>query len=72
MGLATGFTIAGMLSHWQVWIAVAVVLHVSASILNRYGRAGEFQVPRFLNLRILPFRSRSRPASGSGAAGGRG
>jgi len=65
MGLATGFTIAGLFSHWQVWIALAVSLHVTASILNRYGRAGQFQVPRLLNLRILPFRPRPRPVSGS-------
>jgi hypothetical protein len=72
MGLAAGFAIAGLFSHWQMWIALAVVLHVTASILNRYGRAGEFKVPRLLNLRILPFRPRTRPASGSRAAGGQG
>jgi hypothetical protein len=65
MGLATGFTIAGLFSHWQMWIALAVALHATASILNRYGRAGEFHVPRLFNLRILPFRPRPRPASGS-------
>jgi hypothetical protein len=70
MGLVKGFTIAGLFSHWQVWIALAVLLHVTASILNRYGRSGEFQMPRLLNLGILPFRSRDRPASGSRAAGG--
>jgi hypothetical protein len=70
MGLSTGFTIAGLFSHWQVWIALAVLLHMTASILNRYGRAGEFQVPRLLNLGILPFRPRPRPASSSRAADG--
>lgn len=71
MGLATGFAVSGLFSHWQMWIALAVLLHGTASILNRYGRAGEFQVPRLLNLRILPFRSRPRPTGGSRAAGGR-
>ena len=55
MGLVTGFAIAGLFSHWQVWIALAVLLHVTASILNRYGRAGEFQVPRLLSLGICRF-----------------
>ncbi len=72
MGLAAGFTVAGLLAHWQMWIALAVLLQVTASILNRYGRAGEFQVPRLLNFRIPPFRPRPRPASGSRAAGGQG
>src|ERR1700691_5895461 len=72
MGLAAGFTVVGLLSHWQVWIALAVLLQVNASILNRYGRAGEFQMPRFLHLRFLPFRPRPRPADGSPEAGGHG
>jgi hypothetical protein len=72
MGLAPGFTVAGLFAHWQVWIALAVLLHVTASMLNRYGRSGEFQMPRFLNLRFLPFRPRPRPAGSSREAGGHG
>jgi len=31
---------AGLFSHWQVWIAMAVTLQLAASRLNRYGRGG--------------------------------
>jgi hypothetical protein len=58
MGMAGAFGISGVFSHWQVWIALAVTLHIAASILNRYGRAGEFHLPRILNVRILPLRPR--------------
>lgn len=30
----------GLLSHWQVWVAVAAALEVCALILNRFGRGG--------------------------------
>lgn len=72
MGLAAGFTADGLFSHWQVWIALAALIHGTASILNRYGRAGEFQVPRLLNLRILPFRPRADSTGESPAARGHG
>jgi hypothetical protein len=29
----------GLFSHWQVWGAGAVVLHIGAIVLNRYGKA---------------------------------
>ena len=29
---------SGIFSHWQVWLATAVLLLISASALNRYGR----------------------------------
>ncbi len=31
----------GLLSHWQVWVAMAGLLQTCASVLNRYGRGGE-------------------------------
>jgi hypothetical protein len=32
----------GILSHWQVWVAVALLLQILAVLLNRYGStAGE-------------------------------
>ncbi len=34
----------GLFSHWQVWIATAVLLQTCASILNRYGRGGRREV----------------------------
>lgn len=30
----------GPFSHWQVWIAMAAILQIAASKLNRYGRGG--------------------------------
>jgi len=56
MGFAAEPGITGLFAHWQVWIATAVFLHGAASILNRYGRRGEFQLPEALNPRLLPFR----------------
>jgi hypothetical protein len=36
------FAIAnGLFSHWQVWIASAVVLALLARLLNRYGRGND-------------------------------
>lgn len=67
MGLLAESGITGWFSHWQVAIAVAVALHATSSILNRYGRRGEFQMPRVLSLRIPPLReseSRRRAQSG--------
>ena len=58
IGMAGEFGIRGMFSHWQLWMALAVFLHLAASILNRYGRSGELQVPPVLLPRILPFRRR--------------
>ncbi len=39
MNWAGEFAISrGIFSHWQVWIAMALVLQIFASLLNRYGR----------------------------------
>jgi hypothetical protein len=54
LGLAGEFGIAGVFSHWQVWIGLAVVVHISSYSLNRYGRGGDLKVPRVLT----PFPSR--------------
>src|SRR5262245_2926339 len=52
MGVAGEFGIRGVFSHWQLWMAVAVVLHLSASVLNRYGRGGDLHLPRVLMPRL--------------------
>ena len=40
--IAGDFAIAnGLFSHWQVWIASAVVLSFVARLLNRYGRSDD-------------------------------
>jgi hypothetical protein len=42
LGIASGFAISsGVFSHWQVWLATAVLLQLCARLLNRYGRSGE-------------------------------
>jgi hypothetical protein len=67
MGLAAEPGITGIFAHWQMCIAAAVFLHAASSILNRYGRRGQFQMPQVLNPRILPLRpfsSRRRARSG--------
>jgi hypothetical protein len=61
MGMSNAFGITGVLSHWQVWIAVGVLLHAFSSILNRYARVGELQVPKILNLRISSLRPLGEP-----------
>ena len=56
MGFASGFNITGVLSHWQVSLGVAAVLHLAAVVLNRYGRSGVLEMPRVLSPRLLPLR----------------
>jgi hypothetical protein len=56
MGIVTPSGVTGPFSHWQVSIATAVLLHAASSILNRYGRQGEFHIPQALKVRMLPLR----------------
>jgi hypothetical protein len=51
LGMAGQFTITGLFSHWQVWIAIAALLHIASSSLNRYGRGGTLKGPRLLHFR---------------------
>jgi hypothetical protein len=51
LGMAGQFTITGLFSHWQVWIAIAALLHIGSSSLNRYGRGGTLKGPRLLHFR---------------------
>jgi hypothetical protein len=48
IGVAREFAIRGLFSHWQIWIFMAVAMHIAATVLNRYGRGGEFHLPRAL------------------------
>jgi len=52
IGMTKEFAIQGLFSHWQIWIVAAVSLQVAASVLNRYGRGGEFHLPRALTFRF--------------------
>jgi len=67
MGLAGEFGISGWFSHWQIWIACGLLIHIMASALTRYGRGGDFEVPRLLSFRLFPA---VRPATGSNSAAG--
>ncbi|MCL5745120.1 MAG: hypothetical protein M1541_14540 [Acidobacteria bacterium] len=41
MGWAREFAVSeGLLSHWQVWLAISVLLELGAWMLNRYGAGG--------------------------------
>jgi len=48
LGVTNEFAIRGLFSHWQIWIVTAVVLHVAAGVLTRYGGGGEFHLPSAL------------------------
>jgi len=52
MGMTGEFTINGLFSHWQVWIALAALLHLGATVLSRYGRGAEVLLPRVLMFRL--------------------
>ena len=52
IGVTNEFAIRGLFSHWQLWIVTAVVLHVAAGVLSRYGRGGEFHLPSALTFRF--------------------
>ena len=42
LGFTAGFAISsGIFSHWQVWLATAVLLQLCARLLNRYGKSGD-------------------------------
>src|SRR5580704_1629927 len=49
LGMAGEFAISGLFSHWQIWIALAAVLHIASSSLNRYGRGGALKMPKLLH-----------------------
>ena len=41
-----GFGISqGLLSHWQVWLATGLLLHVAGPMLARYGRGDGAAIP---------------------------
>jgi len=52
LGATREFAFTGVLSHWQVWIATAAVLHAAAVTLNRYGNGGKLRLPRIFALRF--------------------
>jgi len=50
IGVTREFAIGGLFSHWQIWIFMAAVLHIAATVLNRYGRGGQFHLPNALTI----------------------
>ena len=50
LGFAGEFGISGFFSHWQLWIGLAVAMHVASITLSRYGRGGELEVPKVLTV----------------------
>src|SRR5258706_9051777 len=54
LGVTNEFGIRGLFSHWQLWIVTAVVLHIAAGVLTRYGGGGEVHPPSALT---FPFRA---------------
>ena len=47
LGVTSAFPITtGLFSHWQVWLAIALVAQFLTVTLNRYGRDGRFRISR--------------------------
>ena len=45
LGITGGFAVeTGLLSHWQVWLTIAVVLNLLIVWLNRFGHRGDHAV----------------------------
>lgn len=45
LGFTSAFPITtGLLSHWQVWLAIALAAQFLTIALNRYGRDGRFRI----------------------------
>ena len=67
IGMTGEFAIHGLFSHWQIWIVTAVTLQIAASVLTRYGRGGEFHLPRALTFHFGAAPPPARPGSPSSA-----
>jgi hypothetical protein len=63
IGVAGEFGISGVFSHWQIWILIAAVLHISAYVLSRYGRGGDLRVPQALMSHLFPAADREDPGA---------
>jgi hypothetical protein len=47
LGFTSAFPITtGLLSHWQVWLGIALCAQFVTTTLNRYGRDGRFRISR--------------------------
>ena len=50
IGVAREFVVAGLFSHWQVWMVLGAAIHLVAYALTRYGRGGELALPGVITL----------------------
>jgi hypothetical protein len=42
------FPLAGLLSHWEVWLTLGGAIQMVAGIFERYGELGRFEAPSLL------------------------
>jgi hypothetical protein len=52
LGATGAFPMTGLLSHWQVWILGAGLMHLIGYVLNRYGLGEPDVIPRSLLVRF--------------------
>jgi hypothetical protein len=45
----------GLYSHWQVWLALAAILHLTTYSLERYGRGFELRFPTAIFVWLTSF-----------------
>jgi hypothetical protein len=64
IGVTGEFALRGVFSHWQIWIVTAVALQITASVLTRYGRGGDFHLPSALTFRFGAAPQPADPADG--------
>jgi hypothetical protein len=51
MSMSSGdFPFTGLFSHWQVWMALGVAVHLVSYVLNRYGAGGTLHLPKLLSV----------------------
>ena len=67
IGIAGEFGITGVFSHWQVWIGLAIALHLTSASLNRYGKGGELAAPKVFTTLPLPRRIQNSAQEQKGA-----
>lgn len=65
LGMAREFVMSGIFSHWQLWMGVGAVLHLTAHLLSRYGMSGRMQLPSAISNLSSFGTARKRPNDSS-------
>ena len=53
------FPVAGVFSHWEIWLALGGLVQLVAHPFHRYGEVGRFEAPQLLtSLSFRPLRKR--------------